>query len=264
MPLRPTGLIFAFLFAVILPAQSVPSPASFDWVASGGGLRSDKVRGLTVGPDGAVYIAGESYGEVTFGKDVIAGLGDCDTFLTKLSPQGVPQWTRLSGGPKTDRAYGVAVGRGGDVYVTGHFMGEVARFGEVEVKGMGDYDAYLACYSAEGALRWVRTAGGKGYDYGHGVAVDSSGDVIIAGALVGEADIGGRKVDTGKSAGLFCAKYSPDGELRWARVSKGLGGASAHGVAVDGQGRIVIAGLVRGAGEFAGRSIPSSPGTSAF
>ena len=264
MPLRPTALIVALVLATNLPAQSVPSPASFDWVASGGGLRSDKVRGLTVGPDGSVYIAGESFGEVTFGKEVVAGLGDYDTFLTKLSPQGVPQWTRLSGGPKTDRAYGVAVGRGGDVYVTGHFQGETARFGDVEVKGNGDYDAYLACYSAEGAVRWVRTLGGKGYDYGHGVAVDPSGDVVIAGALVGEADIGGRKVDAGKSAGLFCAKYSPDGEVRLVRVSKGLSGASAHGVAVDGQGRIVIAGLVRGAGEFAGRAISAPQGTSAF
>ena len=264
MPLRSRRFLACIFLSAQLSAQAVNSPASFDWVASGGGQRSDKVRGLAAGPDGSVYIAGESFGDVTFGGRTIAGAGDYDTFVSKISPQGVPQWTRLSGGPKTDRAYGVAVDAKGNVYVTGHFQGETARFGDVEVKGAGDYDAYLACYSPEGQLRWVRTAGGKGYDYGHGVAVDPAGDVVIAGALAGRAEIDGRTLDSGKGSGLFCAKYSSEGELRWARVSEGLAGASAHGVAVDAQGRIVIAGLVRGAGEFAGKKIVAPAGTAAF
>ncbi|MFM9001624.1 MAG: SBBP repeat-containing protein, partial [Opitutia bacterium] len=264
MPRRTTPSLLCLLFACLLHGQAVPSPAAFDWVATGGGIRSDKVRGLTTGADGSVYIAGESFGDVTFGSQSVKGLGEYDTFLSKISPRGVHQWTRLSGGPKTDRAYGVAVDAKGNVYVTGHFQGETARFEGVEVKGRGDYDAYLASYGPDGALRWVRTAGGKGYDYGHGVAVDAAGDVIVAGALVGQAEIGGQNVDTGKSGGLFCAKYSSDGELKWVRASEGLSGASAHGVAVDAQGRIVIAGLVRGVGEFSGKKISAQPGTFAF
>ena len=49
----------------------------------------------------------------------------------------------------------------------------------------GEYDIFVAKYDRDGKLAWIQTAGGKGYDYGHGIAVDDKGDVIVTGAAVG-------------------------------------------------------------------------------
>jgi hypothetical protein len=89
----------------------------------------------------------------------------------------------------------------------------------------------------------VCTAGGQGYDYGHGVAVDSRGDIIVAGAVVGEATFGDVVVPNENGAHLFAAKYHADGELVWVKVATGKASGSAHGVVVDGRDNIYIGGL---------------------
>jgi hypothetical protein len=110
----------------------------------------------------------------------------------------------------------------------------------------------------------VRTAGGKGYDYGHGVAVDSRGDIIVAGAVVGEATFGDVVVPNENGAHLFAAKYHADGELVWVKVATGKASGSAHGVVVDGRDNIYIGGLSAGLGTFGAQPLSSPKGTSAL
>ena len=46
----------------------------------------------------------------------------------------------------------------------------------------GGSDAFVASISSDGQLLWSRFFGGTGDDSGIGVAVDSSGNIIIAGS----------------------------------------------------------------------------------
>jgi hypothetical protein len=110
----------------------------------------------------------------------------------------------------------------------------------------------------------VCTAGGQGYDYGHGVAVDSRGDIIVAGAVVGEATFGDVVVPNENGAHLFAAKYHADGELVWVKVATGKASGSAHGVVVDGRDNIYIGGLSAGLGTFGAQPLSSPKGTSAL
>lgn len=236
----------------------------FDWAAAGGGIKADKVRGLNVDRAGNVFIAGECADEITFGAGPHRGLGLNDVFVAKLDPQGRCLWSKVAGGPLIDRAYAVATDAAGNCYVTGHFQGETAGFDGQVVRGRGDYDAFVVSYDKSGGLRWVRTAGGKGYDYGHGVAVDTRGDIVVAGAVVGEAAFGDVIVPNEPGAHLFVAKYRADGELLWAKVATGKAGGSAHGVVVDGRDNIYIGGLSAGLGAFGAQALSSPKGTSAL
>lgn len=236
----------------------------FDWVASGGGIKADKVRGLNVDREGNVFIAGEGADEVNFGAASHKGLGLNDIFVAKLDPRGKCLWSRISGGPQIDRAYAVATDAQGNSYVTGHFQGESAEFDGHVVRGHGDYDAFVVSYDKDGRFRWVRTAAAKRYDYGHGVAVDSRGDVIVAGAVVGEATFGDVVVANEPGAHIFTAKYHADGELVWVKVATGKATGSAHGVVVDGQDNIYIGGLSAGVGAFGAQVLSSPNGTSAL
>lgn len=252
------------VFLLLYLTMSLTAAPVFDWAASGGGVKADKVRGLNVDREGNVFIAGECTDEVNFGAASHKGLGLNDVFVAKLDPRGKYLWSKISGGPLIDRAYAVATDAQGNSYVTGHFQGTSAAFDGHPVVGRGDYDLFVVSYDKDGRFRWVCTAGGQGYDYGHGVAVDSRGDIIVAGAVVGEATFGDVVVPNENGAHLFAAKYHADGELVWVKVATGKASGSAHGVVVDGRDNIYIGGLSAGLGTFGAQPLSSPKGTSAL
>ncbi len=233
----------------LAPSLPAADPA-FDWVFSGGGEKNDKTRGVAVDRAGGVFLTGETIGDGRFGRLERKGLGEADCFLVKLDAAGEVLWVRSIGGSSVDRGYSVATDPAGHVYVTGQYQSTDARAGETVLPNAGDFDLFVAKYDADGELLWIRTAGGTGNDYGHGVAVDSRGHVVVggslgAGARFGDVELSGKRV-------IFCAKYDADGKLLWVRGSEGGVGGSAHGVSLDGGDRIYLGGSLVGTGTFGG------------
>jgi len=233
------------LFATSLHAAT---PA-FEWVASGGGAKSDKTRAVTFDRDGNVFMAGETTDDGSFGDQKRTGLGSTDFFLTKLSPEGKFLWVRSLGGSLVDRGYGVATDSAGNAYVTGHYQSTDAQANGQTLPNSGDYDIFIAKYDTSGTLLWIKTAGGKGYDYGHGIVVDSKGDIVVTGAIAGEAKFGDVTVNAGSTTRpIFCAKYDSDGKLKWVKATGGKFSGSGHGLGVDANDSIYIGGSGSGTG----------------
>jgi hypothetical protein len=115
----------------------------------------------------------------------------------------------------------------------------------------GDYDIFVAKYDPAGTLLWIKTAGGKGYDYGHGIVVDSKGDIVVTGAVAGEAKFGDVTVNAGSTTRpIFCAKYDAAGTLKWVKTTSGKFSGSGHGLGVDAQDSIYIGGSGSGVGSI--------------
>lgn len=238
-------------------------PSSFEWIASGGGAKSDKSRAVAFAPDGGAYLAGETTDEGDFGGVKREGLGGTDFFLAKIAKGGKTLWVRSLGGSLVDRGYGVVSDGEGNAYVTGHYQSTDAKGGSGEIlPNRGDYDVFVAKYSPAGDLLWIRTAGGSGYDYGHGIALDPAGDVVVSGAVAGEAHFGDQVTkSTGKGRAVFCAKYSPAGELRWVTTTTGNFSGSGHGIAADADGNLYIGGSGSGSGEIGGVALSAKSGS---
>lgn len=242
------------LFATSIQA----APPSFEWVAAGGGAKSDKTRGVTFDREGNVFLTGETTDDGTFGDLKRTGLGSTDFFLAKVSKQGRFLWVRSLGGSLVDRGYGVATDAAGNAYVTGHYQSADAQANGQPLPNAGDYDIFIAKYDATGTLLWLRTAGGKGYDYGHGIVVDSKGDIVITGAVAGEAKFGDVTVNAGSTTRpIFCAKYDAAGLLKWVKTTGGKFSGSGHGLGVDGKDAIYIGGSGAGAGSLDGVALES-------
>lgn len=221
----------------------------FEWVAAGGGAKNDKTRAVTFDREGNAFFAGETTDDGTFGDLKRTGLGGMDFFVAKVSKEGRFLWVRSLGGSLVDRGYGVATDAAGNAYVTGHYQSTDAQANGQMLPNAGDYDIFVAKYDPAGALQWIRTAGGKGYDYGHGIAVDSKGDVVVTGAVAGEAKFGDVTVNAGSTTRpIFCAKYDAAGTLKWVQTTGGKFSGSGHGVGVDAQDAIYIGGSGGGAG----------------
>jgi hypothetical protein len=256
-------LAACFAFTSLLHAAPPDTAPVFEWAFSAGGPKNDKTRAINVDADGNVYLAGEATDDVKFGEKTVKGGGAMDFFVAKVDPKGRILWAHLGGGSLVDRGYGVAPDAKGNCYVTGHYQSTDADFSGTKLTNRGDYDIFVAKYDRDGKLAWIQTAGGKGYDYGHGIAVDSKGDVIVTGAVVGEADFGDVKTANEPGSHIFCAKYHPDGKLVWAKAASGKAGGSGHGVAVDGAGNIYIGGLSSGSGQFGDKPLVTPKGSSA-
>lgn len=247
--IRPATLVVMFFAAIALTKSSnAADPVSCEWVFGGGGAEHDKTRAVAFGPGGNVVLASECVGDAVFGGQTRRSAGGMDMVLVKLDSAGRVLWVSGLGGGKTDRAYGVASDREGNFYVTGHYEStDIALDGSV-LPNAGGYDVFTAKFSPEGKVLWVKTAGGSGYDYGHGLIVDGNGDIVVTGAVQGKASFGTETVD-GKGSSIFCAKYGADGTLKWLRASSGVSG-SGHGIAADGEGNLYLGGNVSGKGAF--------------
>ena len=244
--------------ALLVTSLHAATP-TFEWVAAGGGAKSDKTRAVTFDREGNVFMAGETTDDGTFGDQKRTGLGSTDFFLTKLSKDGKFLWVRSLGGSLVDRGYGVATDAAGNAYVTGHYQSTDAQANGQMLPNAGDYDIFVAKYDPAGSLLWIRTAGGKGYDYGHGIVVDSKGDIVVTGAVAGEAKFGDVTVNAGSTTRpIFCAKYDAAGNLKWAKTTGGKFSGSGHGLGVDGMDSIYIAGSGGGVGVMDGVKLESA------
>jgi hypothetical protein len=95
------------------------------------------------------------------------------------------------------------------------------------------------------ATVWAVSAGGIGASTaGQHVAVDSSGNIYVAGRLQGLASFGSTPVITNAVAGAVITKLDRDGAFLWTVAPTGI--AEATGIAVDATGNCYVAGRVEG------------------
>lgn len=135
-------------------------------------------------------------------------------------------------------AFGVAVDASGNVYMTG--WGSGSMLGQTPI---GNLDGFLVKYNAAGDLQWIRQFGTPSEDRASSIALDSSGDVYVAGyttsALPGFSFLGG-------FADAFVLKYNSAGALQWTRQFGTSSSDEARGVAVDTTG-VYAGGFTEGA-----------------
>src|SRR4051794_40382722 len=98
-------------------------------------------------------------------------------------------WVKTAGASTNDSAKFVTTDPQGNVIVTGYFR-ETVTFGQTNLTTAdGNLDGYVAKYTTNGTLIWIRqiSGDGSGGDVGYGVATDSSGNILVTGEFSGTA-----------------------------------------------------------------------------
>ena len=191
-----------------------------DWVKSFGGTESDK--GISIGTDssGNVYISGyyntsADFDQITLTNNNASGTNK-ENFVAKLDSNGNVLWAipggNQSGGCCDDRALGMHVTAGGDVFITGtfwssYYLGVRGAPGTIDVPGSqrnAHDNSLLAKIDTDGNPQWVigfggdNTSGGCSWpiydadDHSYDVKVDSDGFIYVTGFFSGyDADFDG-------------------------------------------------------------------------
>src|SRR5690606_14015587 len=98
---------------------------------------------------------------------------------------------------------------------------------------------------------WSEAFGGVGDDFGRALALNSDGDVIVAGAFAGTMPLscadGGALTSAGGSVDLFVARFDgSNGKCEWARRYGGGATDDVRGLAVDEDDSIYLSGVYDG------------------
>jgi len=153
-----------------------------------GGSSTDYAYSIAIDSGGIVYVGGQTYSTdfsgTTGGAQSSHG-GNYDAFVAKLNPTltSIIQSTYL-GGSSTDYAYSIAIGSGGSVYVGGwtlstNFPGAA---GGAQPSNSGSYDAFVTKLNPTLTILLQSTyLGGSSTDYAYSIAIDSGGNVYVAG-----------------------------------------------------------------------------------
>jgi hypothetical protein len=112
--------------------------------------------------------------------------------------------------------------------------------------------------------QWAQRFGGTGSDFGNSVAVDSTGNIYLAGAFQGTIIIGGNTLTNAGARDIVLAKFDSAGTLTWVKRFGSTGDELVRCMVVDSTGNIYLGGSFTGIGNFGGASTVSAGGFDAF
>jgi hypothetical protein len=251
---------FGFAVGPYDPAAALVIDPVLELSTYAGGNRLDTARAVAVDADGSVLVAGTSESNDfpttpgSFQPDY-AGANDeferGDAFVMKLLPGGADLvWATYLGGKDPDAASGVALGPGGDVFVSGTTWSKdfpVTPGAFQPVRSKNYYDAFVARLGPTGdTLVYATFLGGKDPDSAAAIAVDGDGNATVAGNTYSKdfpVTAGAFQTERDGRQDAFVSRLAPGGDaLLWSTYLGGEEFEFGTGVALGADGSAVVVG----------------------
>jgi hypothetical protein len=194
------------------------------WTNYYDGQGNDNPSSIAIAPNGNIYVTGSG---TKIGSSFLR-----DNITIAYSSGGMPLWTNrffgASSNSTDNAASDIAIGAGGNVYVTGYSQ------------PAGNYDYLTMAYSSTGVPLWTKyyNGTGNGVDTATSIALDSSENVYITGYSTG----------SGSLYDYTSLAYSSNGVVLWTNRFNGPGNDYDYGkaIAVDAGGNAYVTGYARG------------------
>ena len=206
------------------------------------GAAASHVTGLASDLAGDVYVAGDIAGSIDFGGGKLTSGGGTDGYLAKLDANGGYLWAQRFGDAAEQLATRVTVDQGGNAVVIGTYQGTLDLGGGKSVTSAGAEDVFVAKWSPQGTVLWVKTFGGAGNQLGRDVVVDGSNAIFITGVNNGTIDLGAGPLVSAGMGDAFIAKLDANGVPQWSKEFGDGGDQTGTGVAVDAAGNLIVTG----------------------
>jgi hypothetical protein len=184
------------------------------------------------------------------------------TPMSMISPSCIyyPTQTMAIDGANIDTALGVELDINNNMYVSGTYnsipptiYNSNATSAGLSLPSNGQTAAFAVKYSSTGIANWAVAVDGTGNEQGNSIAIDSSGDVLLAGSYDTASPIVYNASNiTSTTVGIFptplgdksafIVKYDNNGTALWNTIVDGAGTDTAKAIAIDNTNNIIIAG----------------------
>jgi len=184
------------------------------------------------GDDYITDLAVDASGNVAISGAASNASGNDDMLVARLSgTDGTVIWQKVIDNGADDETYAVATDASGNVLVTG----------AVATSSTASKARTIKFAAATGAIAWQADDGGAGQDMGQAIAVDASGDVLVA---IQERNAAGNyDFRTIKYAGAT-------GAIAWSQAFDGGGDDYAYNLALDASGNALVTGSSTASGHL--------------
>ena len=215
----------------------------------------DRTPSIAADAAGGVVLTSGFTTSVDMGAGVVKSAGDSDILLAKYDAAGNHVWSKHFGDASSQIPRGIAVDPAGHTIVAGSFEGTV-DFGGGPLTALG-IDVFVAKFDAAGGHVFSKRLGGALVDDASAVAVDASGNILLAGHFEGNVDFGGGPLTSAGGADIFVLKLNPSGAHVW---SKAGGGdvTSFVDLAAGPSGEVIAGGYSQAAVDFGGGPLVSA------
>jgi hypothetical protein len=216
-----------------------PSGSSV-WARTFTGPGEDETSAVAVDASGNTYVTGRAEASIEFGTGLL--LGSKDGFLVKLDPSGNTAWAKRFTGAGESISDTPIVAPSGDVYIAALvYQGEIDfGTGLIALPQGHSYDSFLVRFDPAGNVHSMRQFGGASSQHLRGIALDSSGNILIAGEFFGDFDPGGGNMYTVGGNDGFVVKLDPSYNVIWQKQLIGPYSQYARNVLVDGADNVLV------------------------
>ncbi len=201
--------------------------------------------------EGNSYVTGLFGSHTVFDTVSIPGITNVRTapemMVVKFDTKGHIVWQKSES--INSKSTSIAIDKHKNVYVSGWFTGESASFGNITIKNpsLNDKSFFLVKYDSDGTVVWARTTEGKGLAEPSSLATGPLGNIIVTGVFIGTPTFNTIPLKSQSDYyDIFVVKYSPEGEVIWAKSGGGTFSDYSTSIAIDGDANSYISGYFSG------------------
>lgn len=206
---------------------------------------------LATDPEGNVIIGGYFQGDqIHFGSVGLNGSSvDNDLFVTKYDGDGNALWGLSAGGTlgtAPEFVTDLCTDAQGNIFFTGYSSSEHVVIGSDDLNNVGPNQSFLVKMDPAGAVLWVRGCYGTCSHQSTSVTTDLVGNAYLAGWFYNSPlSYGGVATATASGYDGYLFKFTPDGQVLWARNISGTADDEVKDIRANGTGQFYAVGTTK-------------------
>jgi|GEM_PF-6951861 len=195
-----------------------------------------------------VYLGGDYTGTIRFGSDSLVNsqYSERNVLLVKLDSSGHYLWSRAPLASYHVNGTSICLDKNSNIYISGQYGGTVIFAHDTlrtSLLPTTYYDNFIMKWDSAGTPQWARSILIHDLQYSQ-VLTDSSGNLYTASTFsINGLNIGAFSLPA-SSLDLYIAKYTPSGNVIWAKKGGGSNLDYVRGMYLDPLGKIWISGGV--------------------